>query len=145
MPNMGFRLPTLPAVVGASLLVACGGSERWNFGGASSGTPETPPSSPGPQAKPPPVNLAGRWTLSVTAGGSCAVTFGASAPDSTEGAIAPGGGCPLNFFTSRKWTYGEAGLTMRDHNALALAQLMPAGPNRFEGTTGSGQEVTLSR
>ncbi len=145
MSNMAFRLATLPIIVCASLLAACGNSERWNFGGVSSGTPETPQPAGGPQAKPPPVNLGGRWTLSATAGGSCAVTFGASAPDAIEGAIAPGGGCPFNFFTSRKWTYSEAGLTMRDHNAQALAQLAPAGPNRFEGRTGSGQEVTLSR
>ncbi len=41
-------------------------------------------------------------------------------PDATEGSIAPGGGCPFNFFTSRKWSYTEAGLTLRDHNAQAL-------------------------
>jgi len=91
------------------------------------------------------MNLAGRWTLSATSGGSCAVTFGASGPDATDGTIAPSGGCPFNFFTSRKWNYTEAGLTMRDHNAQALAQLSPAGPNRFEGTTSSGQDVALSR
>ena len=146
MPNMAFRVATQVVIVCASLLGACGGSERWNFGGAGpANTPETPSPATGPQAKPPPVNLAGRWTLSAPSGGSCAVTFGASGPDATEGSIAPGGGCPLNFFTSRKWTYGEAGLTMRDHNAQALAQLTPAGPNRFEGRTGSGQDITLSR
>ena len=72
------------------------------------------------------------------------MTFGAN-PDAVEGTIAPGGGCPFNFFTSRKWTYTEAGLTIRDHNAQALAQLTPAGSNRFEGKTGSGQDVALSR
>ena len=57
----------------------------------------------------------------------------------------PGGGCPFSFFTSRKWSYTEAGLTLRDHNAQSLAQLSPAGPNRFEGKTGAGQDVALSR
>jgi hypothetical protein len=92
----------------------------------------------------PPVALAGRWTLSSTGAGSCAMTFGAVA-DASEGTIAPAGGCPFNFFTSRKWSYGEAGLVIRDHNAQILAQLAPAGPNRFEGKTGSGQQVALSR
>ena len=73
------------------------------------------------------------------------MTFGANTPEATEGTIAPGGGCPFNFFTSRKWSYTEAGLTLRDHNAQSLAQLSPAGPNRFEGKTVAGQEVTLSR
>jgi hypothetical protein len=72
------------------------------------------------------------------------MTFGAT-PDATEGSIAPAGGCPFNFFTSRKWTYSAAGLAIRDHNAQVLAQLAPAGPNRFEGKTGSGQDVALSR
>jgi hypothetical protein len=142
---MAFRIAILPVIACASLLAACGGSERWNFGGAGpANTPEASPPTAAPQAKPP-VNLAGRWTLSATGGGSCAVTFGASGPDAIEGTIAPGAGCPFNFFTSRKWNYAEAGLTMRDHNAQALAQLTPAGPNRFEGRTSSGQDVALSR
>jgi hypothetical protein len=73
------------------------------------------------------------------------MTLGAGSPDATEGTIAPAGGCPFNFFTSRKWNYTEAGLTLRDHTAQALAQFSPAGPNRFEGKTGAGQDVVLSR
>jgi Protease inhibitor Inh len=143
---MAFRVSALPVIVCASLLAACSGSERWNFSGAGpASTPQAAPRTAGPQAKPPPVNLAGRWTLSATSGGSCAVTFGASGPDATDGTIAPGGGCPFNFFTSRKWNYTEAGLTLRDHNAQALAQLSSTGPNRFEGTTSSGQDIALSR
>ena len=72
------------------------------------------------------------------------MTFGAT-PNATEGTIAPAGGCPFNFYTSRKWTYADTGLTIRDHNAQTLAQLAPAGPNRFEGKTISGQDVALSR
>ncbi len=71
------------------------------------------------------------------------MTFGGAA-DASEGTIAPAGGCPFNFFTSRKWSYSTAGLAIRDHTALVLAQLTPAGPNRFEGKTGSGQDVVLS-
>jgi hypothetical protein len=72
------------------------------------------------------------------------MTFGANA-NASEGTIAPAGGCPFNFYTSRKWTYTEAGLTIRDHTAQTLAQLAPAGPNRFEGKTGAGQDIALSR
>jgi hypothetical protein len=137
---------TIPIVVCAALLAACSGSDRFgtNSGApAGSGTAAAP--SGGPQAAAPPLSLAGRWTLSSTGTGSCAMTFGASQQDATEGTIAPGGGCPLNFFTSRKWTYTEAGLTIRDHNAQALAQLAPTGSNRLEGKTSTGQEVALSR
>ena len=127
------------------LLAACGGSDRLAVnGGASSGSASGAAPASGPSAVPPPATLAGRWTLSAAGTGSCAMTFGGN-PDATEGTIAPGGGCPFNFFTSRKWNYTEAGLTIRDHNAQALAQLTAAGSNRFEGKTSAGQDVALSR
>ena len=140
---MAFRLAALPAIVCTTLLVACSGSDRPMFGGSDNPPAASAPAAPA--AKTPPVNLAGRWTLSATGSGSCAMNFGASSPDAAEGTIAPAGGCPFNFFTSRKWSYSDAGLTLRDHNAQALAQLSPAGPNRFEGKTGAGQDVALSR
>lgn len=140
---MACRLLTL-LVIACALLAACGGSDRMTLGG-SDNPPATNAAPAAPAAKPPPVNLAGRWTLSATGSTSCAMTFGANTPDSTEGTIAPGGGCPFNFFTSRKWSYTEAGLTLRDHNTQALAQLSSAGPSRFEGKTGAGQDVALSR
>jgi hypothetical protein len=125
----------------ALLLAACGGSDRLTVDNAT-------PAGGGPLASPtgaaPPSNLAGRWMLSSTGAASCAMTFGA-VQDATEGSIAPAGGCPFNFFTSRKWTYSAAGLTIRDHNAQSLAQLTPAGPSRFEGKTTAGQDVALSR
>jgi hypothetical protein len=132
---------TVPIIPLAALLAACSNSER--LGGAAN-SPQASPAIAAPQAVPPPVNLAGRWTLSSTGSGSCGMTFGAN-PDATEGTIAPGGGCPFNFFTSRKWNYTVAGLTIRDHNAQALAQLAPAGPDRFEGKTNSGQDLALAR
>jgi hypothetical protein len=139
---MAFRAAALPAIICASLLAACSGADRISLSG---GTDNPPAAAAGPVAKPPPVNLAGRWTLSATGSSSCGMTFGATSPDVTEGTIAPGGGCPFNFFTSRKWSYTDAGLTLRDHNAQALGQLSPAGPNRFEGKASSGQDVALSR
>jgi hypothetical protein len=145
MPStMARRLLTLPVVACAWLLAACSGSDRMTLGGSDS-PPPTNAAPAGPAAKSPPLSMAGRWTLSATGSTSCAMTFGAGNPDATEGTIAPGGGCPFNFFTSRKWSYTETGLTLRDHNAQSLAQLSPAGPNRFEGKTGAGQDVALSR
>ena len=72
------------------------------------------------------------------------MTFGAQA-EATEGSIAPAGGCPFSFYTSRKWSYTTAGLNIRDHNGQVLAQLSPAGPDRFEGKTSAGQQLVLSR
>ena len=92
----------------------------------------------------PPSPLAGKWTLDVPGAGSCVMNFGTQ-PDAAEGTIAPAGGCPFNFFTSRKWNYITGGLVIRDHKAETLAQLAPVGPDRYEGRTSDGQQVTLSR
>jgi hypothetical protein len=143
---MAPRIATLSILACTALLAACSGSDRFTLdsGGSSSSPPSGGASASGSPAVALPLNLAGRWTLSSTGTSSCAMTFGAT-PNATEGTIAPAGGCPFNFYTSRKWTYAETGLTIRDHNAQTLAQLAPAGPNRFEGKTSSGQDVALSR
>ena len=142
---MAFRLNVLFAIACASLLAACSGGDRMTLAGGSDSPQAANPAPAGPQPKQPPTNMAGRWTLSAAGSTSCGMTFGATSPDATEGTIAPGAGCPFNFFTSRKWNYTEAGLTMRDHTSQALGQLTPAGPNRFEGRTNAGQDVSLSR
>jgi hypothetical protein len=126
------------------LLAACGGSDRFGLDSGATANPPGSAAAAGSAPAAPPVALAGRWTLSSTGAGSCAMTFGA-VQDATEGTIAPAGGCPFNFFTSRKWTYSQAGLAIRDHNAQILAQLAPAGSNGFAGKTSSGQDVVLSR
>jgi hypothetical protein len=140
---MTFRIPTLvlplAMILCSALLAGCAGSQRM----ADSSAPSAPPEA-ATAGIAPPFSLAGRWTLSSAGAGSCAMTFGAG-QDPTEGTIAPAGGCPFNFFTSRKWTYSQAGLAIRDHHAQVLAQMMPAGANRFEGKTGAGQDVALSR
>jgi hypothetical protein len=136
---MTFRIAPIPIVICTALLAACGGNDRLTVdNGTSSGAPAVAAGSV------PPSDLAGRWTLSSAGTTSCAMTLGA-VQGATEGTIAPAGGCPFNFFTSRKWTYSAAGLTIRDHNAQSLAQLTAAGPSRFEGKTTAGQDVALSR
>lgn len=88
---------------------------------------------------PPPVEMSGRWFFSATGGSTCTMNL------TSDGAIRPEGGCPGNFFTSRKWTFENNALMMRDHNGQPLAQLTQAGPNRFEGQAGQGQQVSLAR
>jgi hypothetical protein len=119
----------------ATLLAGCWGTDRPEVETAG---------NTAPAGVAPPTSLAGKWTLSSTGAGSCTMTFGAQ-PQSSEGTIAPAGGCPYSFFTSRKWNYTTVGLIIRDHNAQQLAQLSPAGDGRFEGKTNAGQDVALSR
>ena len=128
--------PTIPAIfLLAALLAGCWGLDR---PAAESTAMNAAPSVA------PPAPLAGKWMLAAPGAGSCVMNFGAL-PDATEGTIAPAGGCPFNFFTSRKWTYITGGLVIRDHKAETLAQLAPVGPDRYEGRTSDGQQVTLSR
>src|SRR5271166_2818003 len=99
-----------------------------------------PPAPPPPQ--PPPIDVAGRWRLAA-ASGACLMTLAAT-PGAAEGTIAPAGGCPGNFFTSRKWTFEHDKLIIRDHKSEALAELsFSAG--RFQGQATGGESVTLGR
>jgi hypothetical protein len=103
--------------------------------------PPTPPTPPPPG--PPPVDLAGRWKLAAAAGGGCMMTFG-DTPGATDGTIAPAGGCPGNFFTSRKWTYEHERLIIRNHKGEVLAELAFTG-SHFEGKSPDGTGLTLAR
>jgi len=70
------------------------------------------------------------------------MTFGGNT-GASEGTIAPAGGCPGNFFTSRKWTFEHDKLIIRDHKGETLAQLSYAA-DRFEGSAAGGSAITLS-
>ncbi len=119
-------------------LGGCSGMGSFDWAGSKTAPPDPMQSSA------PPVNLAGRWLLSSPGRGQCHMTFGAASPGAIEGTIAPEGGCPGKFFTSRKWTYDQGGLVMRDHNGQPLAQLSRAG-STFEGKATGGEPVTLLR
>ncbi len=124
-----------------AMLAACASTER--FGGQPeppSAAPPPPPPSP-PPPSPPPVDLAGRWKLTVAASG-CILTLG-DTPGAAEGSIAPAGGCPGNFFTSRKWTYEHEMLIIRDHKGEALVELAFVN-GRFDGKTMNGAVVSLA-
>ena len=93
----------------------------------------------------PAVNMAGRWMLTSPNRGQCGMNF-SGAMKATEGAIAPEGGCPGSFYTSRKWTLEEGNVIIRDHNGVQLAQLSPTGTGMwFEGQASSGERIMLAR
>jgi hypothetical protein len=121
-------------------LLAVAGCSGVSLDGLGSSTATAPVvATPGA----PPISMTGRWLMSSPGRGQCHMTFGA-APAAVDGTIAPEGGCPGKFFTSRKWTYDQAGLTMRDHNGQPLAQLSNEGPG-FQGKATSGEPVSLLR
>src|SRR5437868_1142747 len=97
----------LPALAATAMLAACT-AERM----------ASPP--PGAALSAPPEPLAGRWLLAGAGSSQCNMTF-AGAPGAGEGTIAPEGGCPANFFTSRKWTFEAGSLVIRDHTGAPLA------------------------
>jgi hypothetical protein len=139
-------------------LTACGGGL---FGSKPEPpAPPPPPPAPPPPA-PPPVDMAGRWRLAATPGSACFMNFADTAGPAAvpppppapgepppplppgpafalQGTIAPEGGCPGNFFTSRKWTFEHGMLIIRDFKNQPLAQLSYAA-DHFEGQNGSGK------
>jgi Protease inhibitor Inh len=100
-----------------------------------------PPPSP-PPPSPPPIDLGGRWHFTAASGGGCFMTLG-NALGASQGTVAPEGGCPGNFFTSRKWTFEHDNLIIRDHKGQPLATLSFTG-GHFEGQDNSAGTVTLS-
>jgi hypothetical protein len=137
----------LLAIGATTALAGCGGG----FLGSASSDPSPPPPPPAnarAAAKatptPPPIDMAGRWQLASTAGGACAMTFAAT-PGSGEGTIAPEGGCPGNFFTSRRWVYDQGALVIRNHTGASLASLAFSPPARFDGETATGETISLTR
>jgi len=93
-----------------------------------------------------PEPMAGRWQLGSPGASQCNITFGLySGGSDGEGTLAPEGGCPGNFYTSRKWTFEGGALVIRDHNGQPLGQLAHAGPGRFDGKMQNGQPLTLNR
>jgi Protease inhibitor Inh len=89
-------------------------------------------------------DISGRWTLASLSGGSCGMNFRGPA-GAAEGTIAPEGGCPGNFFTSRKWTAEADTLVIRDHRGDVLAKLTSSAPNRLDGQATTGIGVTMTR
>ena len=133
--HLGFRVLMLAMLAAAA--ANCSGT---GFELPASGA--TPPQAARPSQ--PPVNMAGRWMLASPGRGQCNMTFRSATPDAAEGTIAPEGGCPGKFFTSRRWAFDSNGLSIRDHNSVPLAQLSAAGGG-FDGKATTGDPVTLTR
>jgi len=128
-------------------LAACASTNR--LGGtqpdqAAAPSPPPPPAPlpPPPPPPPPPVDLAGRWKLTVADGGACFMTLGYT-PGAVEGTVAPAGGCPGNFFTSRKWTFEHDMLIIRNHKGEVLVELSFA-DGGFRGKDTNGATITLA-
>ena len=123
------------ATVAGILAFACAGcsGDKFSFGDSSL----TGASGP----EPAPVEMNGRWLLAAPGTPPCGITFAGSR---SEGTIAPEGGCPGNFFTSRRWAFEQGTLVIRDHTGEPLGRLALAGL-RFEGTATNGQQITLTR
>jgi Protease inhibitor Inh len=140
--NTGARWLAIGAV---AALAGCTGDRI-----LTSANPEPPPPPPTAQPaaraapSPPPVDMAGRWQLASTAGGACAMVFAAT-PGTGEGTIAPQGGCPGKFFTSRRWLYEQDTLIIRDHKGEPLARLAFSPPARFEGQAAPGETISLTK
>jgi len=128
-----FAVSVIAMIAAAGLLAGCAG-ERLSSGTAPPGTAVS--------VTPAPANMAGRWALTAAAGSTCAMNLTGGG---NEGAIRPEGGCPGNFFTSRKWTFENGALVIRDHNNEPLGRLSQVVPGRFEGQATTGQAVSLVR
>jgi Protease inhibitor Inh len=120
---------------------ACTGTHQ--FGDAQPEQTAAAAPSAAPPPPQPPIDLAGKWKLSMAGGGACLMTF-ADTPGTAEGSIAPAGGCPGNFYTSRKWTYERDTLIIHDHKGEALVQLSFS-DGRFQGQATGGGAMTLAR
>jgi hypothetical protein len=120
-------------------LNACTSTERLGGGPEQAAAPTVPPP---PALSPPPVDVVGKWRLSVAGGSACSVTFGGST-GASDGSVAPAGGCPGSFFTSRKWSYESDKLVIRNHKGEVLTQLSFVN-GHFEGQAAAGP-VTLAR
>ena len=145
-PGTGI-LVAAAAFVLLTSLAGCGSTSL--LGSSPEPQEAPPPAAEPPPTAPPPIDLAGRWQLSAASGGSCWMTFGEAphAPASAgapQGPIAPEGGCPGNFFTSRKWTFEDGALIIRDFKGRPLAHMSYVG-GHFEGQDKTGGALTLSR
>jgi len=88
-------------------------------------------------------SMTGRWILSAPNAPSCGMEFRGPV-GARNGAISPDGGCPANFYMSRRWAMEGSVLTIADEENQPLAELRP-GSSRFEGQSTGGTPVTLGR
>jgi hypothetical protein len=122
------RIKFAGGILIASMLGACAGNP---FG-------DTAPITPAPNS-----DMAGRWILAAPNAPTCGMNF-SGAPGAQSGRIVPEGGCPGNFFTSRRWTLDQGALMISDDENQPLARLSFAS-GHYEGHATAGMTVTLTR
>jgi len=88
-------------------------------------------------------SMTGRWILTAPNAPPCGREFG-GAPGARNGTVSPDGGCPGNFYMSRRWAIENGALTVSADDSQPLAQFKLAGVS-FEGRSAAGISVTLSR
>lgn len=93
--------------------------------------------------QPPKVIMAGRWMLAAPNAPPCGVEF-RELQGGGSGTLAPDGGCPGQFYLSRRWTIEDDKLVIKTDDNDPLAELRLAG-GRFEGHSNTGLPITLSR
>jgi hypothetical protein len=151
VPAMKAGMISTRAALAATVLVLLAGCDGGRLLGSTDNAPPALAVAAAPEKPaPPPVDMAGRWLLSSTEGRKCGMTFtaapAAAASASAPGKIAPEGGCPGKFFTSRSFVFDQRGaLLIRDHTGAQLGQLTMAGSGRFEGQGTDGQTLSLTR
>lgn len=96
--------------------------------------------SAGSQAAPL-ATMAGRWMLAAPGAPPCGIEFRGGG---NGGLLTPDGGCPANFYLSRRWAFDDAALAIKTESDEPLATFESKG-GHFEGRTTDGTPVTLSR
>jgi hypothetical protein len=105
--------------------------------GACAGVQDPVP-PPSPQA-----DMTGRWMLSAPNAPACGMDFSAGRRQG-EGAVVPDGGCPGQFYMSRRWVLTQDTHMLTISDDAPLAQLVLSG-GQFTGQSTTGVPVTLAR
>jgi hypothetical protein len=149
---LGYPIAACLTVCAALTLAGCSFVERLGVNdepqqSTSTTTATTATASLAPIAAPrggPPIEMSGRWVLAATGSGSCGMVFN-SAAGALDGTVAPEGHCPGKLLQSRKWTFEQNSLILRNHNGDPLAQLVSSEPGRLEGRSMTGDSISLTR
>jgi hypothetical protein len=87
--------------------------------------------------------MAGRWMLSAPNAPMCGMAVSQSS-GAGSGNIVPEGGCPGNFYLSRRWTLEQGALSIKTDEDERLAQLTFTGAG-FQGQSTAGTPISLTR
>jgi hypothetical protein len=153
VPLLGYLIAASLTVCAAMTLAGCSFVERLGVNdepqqqSTSAATTTTATASLAPIAAPrggPPIEMSGRWVLAATGSSSCGMVFN-SAAGALEGTVAPEGHCPGKLLNTRKWTFEQNSLILRNPNGDPLAQLVSSEPGRLEGRSMTGDSISLTR